>query len=91
MLPGSASLTAVHRPWTGGSRRATEHGADDLVKLERDSDGDTTVELVGPSQQMQIALNRGRKESIRIAREFAARVAQPIVGEDEDDGETGAG
>jgi hypothetical protein len=57
------------------------------VRLERDSDGDTTIELVG-SQRMQIAWGRNRRESVRIAREFAARVALPVAGETEDDGET---
>jgi hypothetical protein len=57
------------------------------VRLERDSDGDTTVELAG-LQQIQIAWGRNRKESVRIAREFAARVSLPVVGETEDDGET---
>jgi hypothetical protein len=60
------------------------------VKLERDSDGDTTVQLAG-SQQMQIVWGRNRKESVRIAREFAARVSLRVAGETEDDGETTTG
>lgn len=49
------------------------------VKMERDSDGDITVELVG-SQQMQIVWGRTRTESVRIAREVSARTSLPLVG-----------
>jgi hypothetical protein len=48
------------------------------------------VELAG-LQHMQIVWGRNRKESVRIAREFAARVALPVAGETEDDGEAAAG
>lgn len=59
------------------------------VRLELNSDGETMIELVG-SQRMQIAWGRNRKESVRIARQFAARVSLPVAGETEDDGETAA-
>lgn len=60
------------------------------VRLERDSDGDTTVELSG-SQRVRLVWGRSRQESVRVAREFAARVSLPLSGENDDDRKAGAG
>ncbi len=62
------------------SRRTTSIKEFDQVALEHDDN--ITVELVG-SQRLQIVWRRSRAESIRIAREVAAHMKLPVVGDDE--------
>lgn len=54
----------------------------DRVVLESDSDGVTTVDLVG-SQRLRIVWGRPRAESIPLAKEVASRITLPLVGVDE--------
>jgi hypothetical protein len=58
------------------------------MRVKRDGDGGSDVELVG-TESMQIVQGwrQSRKESLQIARKLAAHIGMPLFGDDLDDEE----